>query len=80
MENTRLDIKNVRKGKIIMGTRTETINECVNLLQFVLKETKDTFKSEYNEDFDVTGKEKVYNEAYCEGLQDAIKKIRKLKD
>ena len=63
-----------------METRTETINECINLLQFVLKETKDTFKDEYNEDFDVTGKEKVYNEAYCEGLHDAIKKIKKLKD
>ena len=62
-----------------MGTRTETINECVNLLQFILKETKDTFKSEYNEDFDVTGKEKLSHDAYCEGLQDAIKKIRKLK-
>lgn len=44
-----------------METRTETINECINLLQFVLKETKDTFKSEYDEDFDITGKEKVYN-------------------
>jgi hypothetical protein len=80
MGNAGLDIKNVRKGKIIMGTRTETINECVNLLQAVLKQTKDTFKDEYNEYFDITGKEKVYNDAYCEGLQDAIKKIRKLKD
>lgn len=63
-----------------METKTETINECINLLQFVLKQTKDTFKSEYDKNNDITGKEKLSHEAYCEGLQDAIKKIKKLKD
>lgn len=61
------------------AVRTATIDECINLLSFVLQETEETFKTEYDENYDFEGAEKLYHEAYCEGLTDAIQKIYKLK-
>lgn len=61
------------------AVRTATIDECINLLSFVLQETEETFKTEYDENYDFEGTEKLYHEAYCEGLNDAIQKLSKLK-
>lgn len=59
--------------------RTNTIDECITLLSFVLKQTEDTFKAEYDETADFDSVESSDHNAYCEGLEDAIKKISELK-
>ncbi|WP_147329945.1 hypothetical protein [Agathobacter rectalis] len=61
------------------AVRTATIDECITLLSFVLQETEEIFKAEYDESYDFEGAEKLCHEAYCEGLTDAIQKISKLK-
>lgn len=61
------------------AVRTATIDECITLLSFVLQETEEIFKAEYDESYDFEGTEKLCHEAYCEGLTDAIQKISKLK-
>ena len=61
------------------AVRTATIDECITLLSFVLQETEEIFKAEYDESYVFEGAEKLCHEAYCEGLTDAIQKISKLK-
>ena len=43
------------------AVRTATIDECINLLSFVLQETEETFKTEYDENYDFEGTEKLYH-------------------
>ena len=61
------------------AVRTATIDECINLLSFVLQETEETFKIEYDDNYYFDETEKLCHEAYCEGLNDAIQKLSKLK-
>lgn len=61
------------------AVRTATIDECINLLSFVLQEIEETFETEYDKNYDFDEAEKLCHEAYCEGLNDAIQKLSKLK-
>lgn len=54
-------------------TTLEFKNNALALLEFCLKETRETALSDGLED-----KELELSEAYCEGLEDAIKKIASL--
>lgn len=61
------------------AVRTAAIDECINLLSFVLQETEETFEIEYDDNYYFDETEKLCHEAYCEGLNDAIQKLSKLK-
>lgn len=61
------------------AVRTATIDECITLLSFVLQETEETFKTEYDDNYYFDEAEKLCHEAYCEGSNDAIQKLSKLK-
>ena len=57
----------------IFTTTTDFKTSAIELLKFCLAETKETAISDQLED-----EESELSEAYCEGLEDAIKKIASL--